>query len=407
MNKPLIVFLTGVILLTGALTAMLMQHPDPESLGQPDLPTPANAQTMRDIADAPNGMTPLDWERLTQAAGGSDPVSLNNYAVSLTRERRKGNRQKAMFLFEHAADSGLIAARYNLALYLPHKFDTDPAIIRRQIDLLQANVAQGDVHSMVLLARRLYFVNRADYVSDRPALIRELLARAAATGDSDYQIIYAKRLWDQVRGGADPMLLVPALQTLKQALPSQDARAAQTIAAILSNGNPAYENAIIQADLPHRDALEWLEQAGDQGAITARCSYGLQVFRAQRWLELDDTSFKLIKAHFSSAQTVYGNRPEVLERAISDLQHCAQATRLKWPPNPPFGSPALYRSKQKGSRISLANSPGHAHLTLGVLHGFGILLPRDRQKADFHLQQAFENHDISQANGLKNSLPDF
>lgn len=97
----------------------------------------------------------------------------------------------------------------------------------------------------------------------------------------------------------------------------------------------------------------------------------------------------------------------MLERAISDLKQCAEATKLPRRLRLPFGEPALYAYKQQGPRTALFNSPGHASLSLGILYGFGIIVPRNHDLAVRYLTEAAETHKFPDAKSILNTLPDF
>jgi len=158
-----------------------------------------------------------EWQLLEAEAQAGNPVAMNNLGVAHWRTAKRGSKAMAREWFERAAEAGDIPARYNPALLLPDRFDTEPEIVERRLSLLQTNVEAGDIPSMVALARSLFFVNRETYVPDRLTVKRTLLERAAATGDADYLVTHGKALWDEVRGGGDIALLPQALRSLETA----------------------------------------------------------------------------------------------------------------------------------------------------------------------------------------------
>lgn len=361
---------------------------------------------MRELISGQQTLHLLEWKQLEEEASGNDPVAWNNYGVALSRSRGQINKQKIKLLFERAAQADVVASRYNLAAMLPSKFNTAPEIIQQKLALLQKNVALGDIHSMVRLSEALYFVNRDDYVEDRLGLKRSLLKTAAASGDIDYIYIYGNELWKQTRAILEPVYLADAIAAFQQVDAAGDPRGAQALADILRNGNPSHKN-VIDASGLKGSALEWYARAGDLGSITAHCAYGSNVFNSLKWIKLEDTSIPLIKAHFGSAAIVHENTPEVLERAISDLKICAVATKLPRREYLPFGEPALYSYKSRGARTALGNSVGYANLSLGILYGFGIVVPRDFDLATRYLTVAAETHGFPAAKDILNALPDF
>lgn len=199
---------------------------------------------MRKLISGSQPMHLLEWQQLEKEADGNDPIAWNNYGVALQRSRNQGDKQKAKQLYERAAQAGVIAARYNLAQMLPNKFDTDPEIIQKHLDLLQENVALGDVHSMVALSRALYFVNRDAYVSDRLALKRSLLKTAAASGDTDFIYIYGNELWKQTSATEEPVFLTDAIVALQKVDAAGDPRGAKALGDILRDSNPRHRKSI-------------------------------------------------------------------------------------------------------------------------------------------------------------------
>ncbi|MDJ0613462.1 MAG: hypothetical protein QNJ29_07265 [Rhizobiaceae bacterium] len=94
--------------------------------------------------------------------------AINNLGVAYYRGLGvKRDKEHAVKFFQRATDKGSIQGRYNLVLTMENRFKTDKSIVEKQIKLLEANVAAGDIHSHVLYARRLYFVNRDEFVPNR------------------------------------------------------------------------------------------------------------------------------------------------------------------------------------------------------------------------------------------------
>lgn len=365
-----------------------------------------SATELREQISGTQQLALATWQQLAKNAEAEDPVAWNNYGVALWRSRISDGPQRAKIQFERAAKEGVIVARYNLALMLPNKFDTAPATVRKQLELLQKNVSKGDVHSMVQLSDALYFVNRDAYVDDRLALKRSLLKTAAASGDTDYIYIYGNELWRQTRGTDGPNFLKDAIEAFLTVDAAGDPRGAEALGSILRTKNPKYSKSIEQAGLTG-DAFEWYARAGDLGSITARCAYGNNIFRSTRFLELNDTPLPIVKALFVSSADIQGRTPQMLERAVSDLKQCAKATGLPRRLHTPFGNPALYSSKSLGPRTALFNSPGHASLCLGILYGFGIVVKPDHDLAVHYLNEAIQTHGFTEAKAILNALPDW
>lgn len=397
--RAVIVFLAGLGLVLIALTGLLLRG------GLPDLTEPrvtqADARTAVTGALSP---TPQEWQRLEKDAAKGDPVAMNNLGVALWRSRQKADKDAARGWFEQAAERGDVAARYNLALMLPNRFDTEPEIIERRLSLLTQNVELGDIPSMVALAESLYFVNRDAYVADRKGTIRQLLKTAAATGDSDYLVIYGKTLWRGIRGSDDASPLIEALAALRLAYEKGDPRGAETMGDIMASGQSEIRAIVADADL-ETDPLLWYRRAGDMGLTSARCHHGLRLFRTGEWVRTPDMG--LIERHFRAGPAILGNDPEIVARAIDDLKHCADPPRRQSRPNRPFGAPSLYAFKLRGTWTSMANSPGWANITLGVLYGYGIGVPRDHERAVTYLDVAHEKHGFDLAKQIKLSLPAF
>jgi TPR repeat protein len=342
------------------------------------------------------------WAVLRQEAEAGNPAAMNVLGVALRRNRE--TRDQAQALFERDAELGEVGARYNLAVILPDKFDTDPAIIKKRLELLQANVAHGDIPSMVELGNSLYYVNRDAFVQDRETLQHKLYAQAADTGDADYLVIYGKALWKDIRGGADPARVNPALAALKAAYEAGDPRGAETIGSILE-GRTGGVIPAISPDWTERDPLIWYRHAGDMGLATARCALGLAVFRTGDWVRTADMS--LIERHFRAGPVILGNAHETVQRAMDDLEHCATSPKRKRRSNPPFGNETLYLYKQHGTYTSMSTQPGWANMTLGVLYGYGIGVERDRDRALGYLDIAANRENFTIATEVAATLPDF
>ncbi|SDJ24233.1 hypothetical protein SAMN05421850_110124 [Lutimaribacter saemankumensis] len=61
----------------------------------------------------------------------------------------------------------------------------------------------------------------------------------------------------------------------------------------------------------------------------------------------------------------------------------------------------------RGGWTAMVTEPGWANVVLGVLHGYGIAVPRDRTRAVRYLDIAADKHDFDVARALRDSLPDF
>ncbi|MFK7937806.1 MAG: hypothetical protein AB8B82_00385 [Roseovarius sp.] len=364
-------------------------------------PTTTISQVVKALK-AGDTLTKADWAILRQMAADEDPAAQNVLGVAL--RRNKATRDQARSLFELAAAKGEVGARYNLAVILPDKFRTDPKIIKQRLALLQANVALGDIPSVVELANSLAPINRTAYVPDRETRRRALYAQAAATGDADYLVIYGKALWKDIRGGADPAMIATALSALGQAYEAGDARGAETIGKIFAHGAPDVIDAV-PADWTARNPLLWFRRAGDMGLPTARCAFGLELFRTGAWIRTADMS--LIERHFRAGPAILSNAPEDLQRALDDLEHCATDPKRLRRANPPFGQDTLYLYKQRGTYTSMSNQPGWANLTLGVIYGYGIGVARDRDRAYGYLDTAVTRDAFDIAAQVKAALPGF
>lgn len=392
-------FLIGLGMITATLAVLLLVP-----FYQPTKPEarviPADAFAMDDIAQVITGIyppTPNQWAWLEAQARSGDPVAQNNLGVALSRSHIPPVEEPPEYWFRLAAAQGNIQARYNLALELPDRHDTDPAIVAEAIALLEANVALGDVPSMVALADSLYFVNREAMVPNREALRRDLLAQSAATGDRDYLLRAGRTIWNDVRGGADPMLLIDAFGYLEAALDAGDPRGAEIIGDIMANSDPALKPAKDASGLS-RNPLDWLKQAAHMGLTSAQCRYGLEMFQTLRWRSIADEDVFSVFLRQYLVEQGYGLVD--LSGGRANLADCVTATRNRAGPNRPFGSPALYASKIRPTWTSLATSPAHAAMTLGVLHSYGITVERDVAKAERYLLIARDGLGLSEAQEL-------
>lgn len=394
-----IVFLIGLGMITATLAVLLLvpfyQQTEPEARV-----IPADAFAMDDIAQVISSIyppTPNQWAWLETLARAGDPVAQNNLGVALSRSHIPPVEETPEHWFRLAATQKNIQARYNLAMDMPDRQNTDTAIVTEAITLLEANVALGDVPSMVALADRLHFANREAMVPNREALRRDLLAQAAASGDPDYLLRAGRTFWNDVRGSADPMLLLEAFGYLEAAFAAGDPRGAEIIGDIMANSDPALKPAKDASGLS-RNPLVWLEQAAGMGLASAQCRYGLEMFQTLRWHSIaDEDGFSLFLRQYLVEQ---GYDLADLSRGRANLADCVTATRNQSGPNRPFGSPALYASKIRPTWTSLANSPAHAAMTLGVLHGYGITVERDLATAERYLLIARDGLEVSEAQDL-------
>ena len=73
--------------------------------------------------------------------------------------------------------------------------------------------------------------------------------------------------------------------------------------------------------------------------------------------------------------------------SLSDYAY-AGAGKVGFPPNPPFGAPALYAWQQRAGITALVNSPGWANLALGMMYALGIYIGADADLARRYLTAA-------------------
>jgi TPR repeat protein len=364
---------------------------------QPDL-SPERIIAASQGAFAPALPPAEDLAVLEQAAEQGIALAQNNLAVILLRTRDSRNHDRADRLLEAAAAQGLVQARYNIAYRIPYRFNTDPALVERQIDLLQRNMAEGDVHSMALLAARLGFVNRERFVEDRQADQLALLQRAAATQDPDYLFQYGAELWDRVRNmpptdhtPARLVVMELALEAFLASFEQGEPRAAQRISAMIAERNVGpLTDGLAELGLPTND-LEWLDLAGQAGLAYADCHYAREVL-GDLWPD-DLMAEPLYRISAGIVQNALTHPPEQRQRALELAEACAT------PPQPPefrpraFGDTALYLAKYRGGWPAMGDSRGQADVMLGVIAALGVFGPVDRKKAAFHFDRAVSVHD--------------
>ncbi|MEO1640997.1 MAG: hypothetical protein AAFU41_17305 [Pseudomonadota bacterium] len=339
-----------------------------------------------------------DIALLERAAEAGIALAQNNLAVILLRTRDRDNHDRADALLDAAAKQGLIQARYNIAYRIPYRFNTDPALVERQITLLQANVAEGDIPSMALLAARLGYANRDEYVADRGALRMTLLETAAESSDAEYLFQYGAFLWDQVRNthpddhdAERQQVMDRAADAFLRSHTLGEPRAAQRIAAMLEERNVAFlTDRLADAGLP-TSHLAWLHIAAEAGLTYAACAYVREVFGSIFPDDAEKKGLPAIKTEIIMRSLVYP--PEVRQRAYDLAHDCAT------PPEPAawtrraFGDAAIYRAKYRGTWPSILDSRGQTDVLLGLIAGLGVFGGVDAEKAAFHLQRAARTHD--------------
>lgn len=382
-------FIFGVTLLLGALVlaaVMSDQGKSPQTLATPI--------SDKEIIAASQGISghiePRGENRrlLEEAAAAGNPLAQNNLAVIYMRSRAPGSRDQAIQLLDEAVAKALIAARYNRALLMPSRHDTPPEDIQARLDLLQANVEAGDVHSMVLLANSLYFRNRDEVQRDRAGYKLGLLAVASQSDDPVYVYLYGDELWETYRRD-EPVDLARTLDVLLHAHDLGEPRAAYTIGKMLQIRDPLPVVAHLLDQGQSVSALTWFDRAASAGMWAASCGY-------VRHIE----------------KTIIGNQPAITtERSmglwvnkwldqlpistqakwVEHLEICAQPDLRDYGPNPPFGNGALYARKVRGGWPALhLGWPENADWTLANLYRFGA--NPDREKASFHLERTIDAH---------------
>lgn len=330
-----------------------------------------------------------DFLVLQEAAAQGNALAQNNLAVDYLRSPRPGSREAAHRLLELASAQGLIQARYNLALILPHEFDTDPEIIRQQIDLLQANVREGDVHSMVLLARFLYFSNRDTYVEDKNNYILDLYAEAALSGDSDYIYQFAHRIKEDHRRGR-PADLVMAAEQYLQVAALGDPRGAHGLGELLEEQGMQDVVEYLIAEGQPISPLYWYDLGAQGGLRAAACEYGRYLFRDIMYGEPQVQSLQGYWAWISDRLKNLPN--QTLRQGMLHLNDCGTVRA----PNRSFrrvvfGEDALYRSKRRGTWPGTHGWAGQADRALGLIAAFGP--DQDRVQARVFFERARDDHD--------------
>ena len=384
--RGLVLMTLGVFLALSGAIGWIVWH------GQPR-PAPPAIATQIGGTRLPDAES---WNALNASAAAGDARAMNDLGVVLWRTPGKDNAAQAKAQFEKAARLGHIQARYNLSVMVPNRRDTPPETVARMITMLRDNVALGDVPSMVRLANWLDRPHAATLVSDHAALRRDLLRQAARTNDADYLLILGRHLWDEVRDQQSAALLPEALSALRLADTAGNVDAAESLGRVLADSDPDHEAAIADSGIDP-DPLVWFAKAADAGSVTARCAYGLLVYRPVQGAifsagrSTPQTALALVRARHSAA---------VQARAQAELETCGQATGLPRRENLPFGSRDVYAIKPRAPRAALGDEPGRANLVLGALHGFGLGVPRDAARARQYLQNA----DGSQIAGRANAL---
>lgn len=336
-----------------------------------------------------------EMQILEDAAAAGNPVAQNNLAVVFLRSRRPGSDEQARTLLEAAAAQDLIQARFNLVLTMPNKFDTDPEIIRRQIDLLEANVRAGDVHSMVLLATRLYFVNRDDYVNDRIGYRLTLYETAALSGDPDYIYQYGKQIWEDHRRD-HPADLVRAARMFVQAVELGEPRGAHALGEMLAEeGMQDVVAYLISEDRPI-SPLHWYDQAAMGGLRASACAYGRLVFAG---LTHDEPDLSLLNSYWLWVRAELSTIPDqTLRQGLEHLDDCGTLRQRRAGPSRVFGEEALYRTKIRGTWPGSHGWAGQADRVHGLILGFGP--DHDLVRSSAYLERARDVHDVSDADEI-------
>jgi TPR repeat protein len=336
-----------------------------------------------------------DMQILEDAAALGNPVAQNNLAVVYLRSRRPGSSEQAKELLEAAAAQNLIQARFNLVLTLPNKFDTDPAIIRRQIDLLEANVLAGDVHSMVLLARRLYFVNRDAYVDDRHSYRLTLYETAALSDDPDYLYQYGHQIWEDYRRD-HPADLVTAAKMFVQAAALGEPRGAHGLGRMLEEaGTQDVVAYLILEGLPV-SPLYWYDQAAAGGLRASACAYGRFVFAD---FTRGEPVVSSLNGYRLWVRGELSNIPDqTLRQGLAHLDDCGTLRPRRAGPSRVFGEEALYRTKMRGTWPGTHGWAGQADRVHGLILGFGP--DQDLVQSRAYLERARDVHDVSGVDGI-------
>ncbi len=401
--------LLALALILFAITSLNQDRLARETARQPDF-SPENIIAASHGAFSERRPPAEDIQFLEQAAAAGIALAQNNLAVILLRSREPGSTARAEALLEQAAAQGHIQARYNIALRIPYRFNTDPELVERQIDLLQQNVAEGDVHSMALLAARLGFVNRAQFVSDREALELILLEQAAASDDPEYLYQYGKALWNRVRNmppdrqdAGRRLIMEKAADALLRSYELGEARAAQRLSNMVDERNVApLTDRLAAAGMPTK-ALDWLELAAEGGLDYGACHYAHEVLGIVWPDDLENMRLDEISQNIITRSLTYP--PEIRQKALAYAEACAT------PPERPgfraraFGDEGIYRAKYRGTWPAMLDSRGQNDVLLGVIAGLGVFGPVDPEKAAFHMNRAAQAHDYDHGLEFLGRLP--
>jgi TPR repeat protein len=272
---------------------------------------------------------------------------------------------------------------------MPNRYRTALPSIMRQIELLEANVARGDVHSKALLASRISYVNRELVVPDRDIRRLELLRSAAESGDRDYLFRYGRELWRvawvrQEEGYADH-----AAEALMKALAMGEPRAAEVLAHMRSQSPPWLSHDAVPQVFA-KDEFQWWQMAADMGRLPAVCQLGNGMYEAYR-RAADDEARKRFD----------------IREARANLERCAayHPIRDRERPKPAvFGAPALYATKLVATYSSMSNSAGWANMHLGEMHVEAIGVARDAAKARTYYRRALDVHGFKEARSQLRAL---
>jgi TPR repeat protein len=345
-------------------------------------------------------------------AGSGNADGLNNLGIMHLKcwgVPCDGN--KAAELFEDALKQGHhTQAAYNLAEMKGARRNPksdDPDADYRQakeyakgevLFLLRPNVAAGDVHSAVLLARKLSSLDWEKPGDEEANYRLELLEKAAATRDTDYRYMLANELVDQARSidiwknGFDVELREKAVLLFHKAWPhliavheAGDPRAADLLSFLRRQVLDRIPEAVTPAILAYSD-VGWAKLAADMGHMPARCGFAIARYR---------------QAEKESSETAAA----ILLDALPYLVDCAQAKRKKRAVSPAFGKPAMYSVKLSGGQTALVNSPGWANMYLGEMYAAGRGVERDVAKARGYFLEAATQHDFAEARARLQDLP--
>lgn len=312
------------------------------------------------------------------------------------------NRVRAKALFEEAAADGNVAARYNLAYVLPNRFKTPAPTIQKTLALLRPNVTLGDAYSAALLARKLYYVNRDALSADRRGEKRAALAFAAATGDSDFVLMYAKTLASQARELEDRALYKTAIEVFAQADATHDDRAAYELGHLRWQLQPWLKPSDRPAFLMRKDRFGWWQRAVQGGNPYAACLLGAHL--SARAAPVFDPEILDRYSEQRADQRMNRARSDMRE-AEPLLKACTQYRKPRGHRRRPvlIGA-ALRLGKPRPGVPALLTSRGWAnfHLGLAYLHGWGV--HRDVDQAKRYLIRAARKHKFKQAKRLLASL---